>query len=89
MRDRHGRWDVLRNRLRCSAIESARSHYGDDDPWHRPMTSPVSVLGALWGDGRVAQPFGFRPHRSERAAFPHSAPPEVERGIRHEPGGDA
>ena len=28
------------------------------------------------GDGRVAQPFGFRPHRSERAAFPHSAPPE-------------
>ena len=30
------------------------------------------------GIGRVAQPFGFRPHRSERAAFPHSAPPEVE-----------
>ena len=28
------------------------------------------------GDGRVAQPFGFRPHGSERAAFPHSAPPE-------------
>ena len=25
------------------------------------------------GDGRVAQPCGFRPHRSERAAFPHSA----------------
>ena len=31
----------------------------------------ASVLG-----GRVAQPFGFRPHGSERAAFPHSAPPE-------------
>src|SRR2546428_11868905 len=28
------------------------------------------------GGGRVAQPFGFRPHGSERAAFPHSAPPE-------------
>jgi REP-associated tyrosine transposase len=26
--------------------------------------------------GRVAQPFGFRPHRSVRAAFPHTAPPE-------------
>ncbi len=35
----------------------------------------VSSL-ARGGRGRVAQPFGFRPHRSERAAFPHSAPPE-------------
>jgi len=26
--------------------------------------------------GRVAQPFGFCPHRSGRAAFPHPAPPE-------------
>ena len=26
--------------------------------------------------GRVAQPFGFRPHRSVRAAFPHTALPE-------------
>ena len=35
-----------------------------------------------------AQPFGTWPHRSERATFSHSAPPEVERAIRHEPGGD-
>ncbi len=28
------------------------------------------------GHGRVAQPFGFRPHRSGRAAFPHPALPE-------------
>ncbi len=26
--------------------------------------------------GRVAQPFGFRPHRSGQAAFPHPALPE-------------
>jgi len=29
-----------------------------------------------WRVDRVAQPFGFRAHGSERAAFPHSAPPE-------------
>ena len=40
-------------------------------------------------EGRIAHPFGFRLHRSERAAFPHSAPPEVERSIRHAPGGGA
>ena len=28
------------------------------------------------GHGRVAQPFGFRPHRSGRAAFPHLALPK-------------
>ena len=28
------------------------------------------------GDGRVAQPFSFCPHRSGRAAFPHPALPE-------------
>ena len=28
------------------------------------------------GRGRVAQPFGFRPHRSGRADFPHPALPE-------------
>src|SRR5712664_523904 len=40
--------------------------------------SPISHydLMMISGDGRVAQPFGFRPHGSERAAFPHSAPPE-------------
>src|SRR6185437_16028060 len=30
----------------------------------------------LSGHGRVAQPFGFRPHRSGRAACPHPALPE-------------
>ena len=32
--------------------------------------------GSGLGRGRVAQPFGFRPHRSGRAAFPHPALPE-------------
>ena len=35
-----------------------------------------SVVTAVLGHGRVAQPFGFRPHRSGRAAFPHPALPE-------------
>lgn len=47
--------------------------------------SPHDSLGALGTSvhpgrgGRVAQPFGFRPHRSEHAAFPHSAPLEGHR----------
>jgi len=35
----------------------------------------------LTEDGRVAQPFGFRPHRSGRADFPHPALPEDN--LRH------
>lgn len=34
------------------------------------------AAGILADRGRVAQPFGFRPHRSGRAAFPHPALPE-------------
>src|SRR5262245_23484486 len=44
-----------------------------------PRVEPGPAIADGDGDfdvGRVAQPFGFRPHRSERAAFPHSAPPE-------------
>ena len=33
------------------------------------------------GDGRVAQPFGFRPHRSGHADFPHPALPKDN--LRH------
>jgi len=32
-------------------------------------------------DGRVAQPFGFRPHRSGHADFPHPALPKDN--LRH------
>ena len=35
----------------------------------------ITSIGRKEG-GRVAQPFGFRPHRSVRAAFPHTAFPE-------------
>ena len=41
------------------------------------LLQAVVFFWAGVGDGRVARPFGFAPHRSERAAFPHSAPPEV------------
>ena len=41
-------------------------------------TPPITNLRMGYGSGRVAQPFGFRPHRSEQAVFPHSAPPEVD-----------
>ncbi len=30
----------------------------------------MSVILSAPGSGRVAQPFGFAPHRAERAAFP-------------------
>ena len=36
----------------------------------------ISEFQATVGHGRVAQPFGFRPHRSGHAAFPHPALPE-------------
>ena len=45
------------------------------DEFYYYWNDVVNAVGYT-GDGRVAQPFGFRPHRSERAAFPHSAPPE-------------
>ena len=46
-------------------------------PTSPTVTKPQALRFVRWpGTGRVAQPFGFRPHGSERAAFPHSAPPE-------------
>ena len=45
------------------------------------------LLSPVEGSGRVAQPFGFRPHRSGRAAFQHPALPEKTRVILdHDPG---
>ena len=38
--------------------------------------TPLHLAAVNGEHGRVAQPFGFRSHRSERAAFPHSAPLE-------------
>lgn len=43
----------------------------------RAMTCACKMRKLRHGElGRVAQPFGFRPHRSVSAAFPHTAPPE-------------
>lgn len=39
----------------------------------------ISLEFSVPEDGRVAQPFGFRPHRSIRAAFPHTLFPKVTR----------
>ena len=40
------------------------------------QTSPTFCSGRLQkGHGRVARPFGFRPHRSGHADFPHPALP--------------
>jgi hypothetical protein len=59
------RWQVCRGVERRGA--SADCHQA-------PLIVGCTRTGR--GRGRVAQPFGFRPHRSERAAFPHSALPE-------------
>src|SRR5438093_11943437 len=45
-------------------------------PFAAVCTAELESAADAAGVGRVAQPFGFRPHGSERAAFPHSAPPE-------------
>ncbi len=45
--------------------------------WARRRSwSRVRTVANTCDDGRVAEPFGFRPHRSVRAAFPHTALPK-------------
>jgi hypothetical protein len=42
------------------------------------LSSICSCPPVAQDHGRVAQPFGFRPHRSGRVAFPHPAPRESD-----------
>ncbi|GEO43398.1 hypothetical protein SAE02_75460 [Skermanella aerolata] len=46
--------------------------------FHLALRQTEGLIGSILqlDCGRVAQPFGFRPHRSGRAAFPHPALPE-------------
>src|SRR5712692_5182674 len=64
-------------------LRGATCHYGRGSRPRRTRgnclarwTETQVTVAIAFGDGRVAQPFGFRPHGSERAVFPHSAPPE-------------
>jgi tryptophanyl-tRNA synthetase len=50
---------------------------GEDQRQHIEITRDIALrFNNMFGPGRVAQPFGFCPHRSGQAAFPHPALPE-------------
>jgi hypothetical protein len=61
-----------------SVVSAQRSVGSYDLPLERTEGREVLHLwlGAAREGGRVSQRFGFSPHRSVRAAFPHTALPE-------------
>nr|GAJ37785.1 hypothetical protein in nfe locus ORFA [Bradyrhizobium sp. DOA9] len=73
--------ESLRVAHEADALRSQDLKRGTVDTTVQPkaITFPTDAKllhAAIKDRGRVAQPFGFRPHRSGQAAFPHPALPE-------------